>query len=99
MAAPTLAMGGIVLAAINAVLLAVLGTVWVHNYRQFRSAMVLGLVAFSGALLVENAVAVYFFFDRMHMFYASDPLVGGVVFVMRLLEFVAVGLLAVVTVR
>lgn len=99
MAASTLAMGGIVLAAVNAVLLAVLGAVWVHNYRQFGSAMVLGLVAFSAALLVENVVAVYFFFDSMHMLYASDPVVGGVVFVMRLLEFVAVGLLAVVTMR
>ncbi len=97
--APMLAMGGIVLAAVNAVLLAILGAVWIRNYRQFQSAMVLGLVAFSGALLVENVVAVYFFFDSMHMFYASDPLVGGVVFVMRGLEFVAVGFLAAVTVR
>ncbi|PSQ58696.1 MAG: hypothetical protein BRD23_06105 [Halobacteriales archaeon SW_9_67_25] len=97
--APMLAMGGIILAAVNAVLLAVLGAVWVRNYRQFRSGMVLGLVVFSGALLVENVVAVYFFFHSMHMFYASDPFVGSVVFVMRGLEFVAVGLLAAVTVR
>jgi len=99
MAATVLAMGTILLAAVNAVLLAVLGAVWLRNYRRFRSAMVLGLVVFSAALFVENVIAVYFFFDSMHMFYASDPLVGGVVFVMRTLEFIAVGLLAFVTVR
>lgn len=97
--APMLAMGGIVLAAVNAVLLAVLGAVWLRNYRQFQSAMVLGLVAFSAALLVENVVAIYFFFDSMHTFYVADPFVGSVVFAMRGLEFVAVGFLAAVTVR
>jgi len=93
-----LAMGGMLLAGVNAALLAVLGAVWVRNYRQFRSGMVLGLVAFSGALLVENLVAVYFSLS-MHTLYASDPLVGGTVLVMRSLEFLAVGLLAYVTLQ
>lgn len=98
MAMDPLTMGGIVLAGVNAVLLLVLTAVWLRNYRQFRSGMVLGLVAFSAALLVENLVAVYFFFS-MHMLYASDPLVGIVVVAMRTLEFLAVGFLAYVTLR
>ncbi len=92
------AMIGIGLAGVNAVLLAVLVAVWIRNYRRFRSAMVLGLVAFSGALLVENLVAVYFSFS-MRTLYASDPLVGGVVLVMRALEFLAITVLTYVTVR
>ncbi len=93
-----LAMGGMLLAGVNAALLATLGAVWARNYRQFRTGMVLGLVAFSGALLAENLVAVYFSLS-MQTLYASDPLVGGTVLVMRSLEFLAVGLLAYVTLQ
>ena len=99
MAVDQLGMGGVALAGTNAVLLLVLVGVWARNYRRFRSGMVLGLVVFSGALLVENLVAVYFFFNSMHMLYASDPFVGNVVIVMRILEFVAVVFLAYVTLK
>ena len=52
----------------------------------------------SAALLVENLVAVYFSLS-MQTLYASDPLVGETVLVMRSLEFLAVGLLAYVTLQ
>jgi hypothetical protein len=94
-----LGMGAIALAGVNAALLLTLSGVWFRNYRRFESGMVLGLLVFSVALLVENLVAVYFFFNGMHMLYAPDPLVGNVVVVMRTLEFVAVAFLASVTLR
>jgi hypothetical protein len=92
-------MYGIALAGVNAVLLIVLGAVWLRNYWRFRSGMMLGLVVFSVALLVENLVAVYFFLDGMHTLYAAGPLAGNVVLVMRSLEFVAVAGIAAVTLR
>lgn len=93
------AVGGMVLAVLNSILLLVLGSVWVSNYRQFRSNMVLGLVAFSGVLLLENVLAVYFFFASMSSLYASDPLVGQVVLVMRTLQFLAIGFLTYATLK
>ena len=85
-------------AAVNVVLLAVVAGVWLRNYWTFRTPLVLGLVAFSAVLLVENAVALYFYFS-MHMLYASDPTVQTVVLVMRALQFVAVAALTWTTLR
>ncbi|WP_276270660.1 hypothetical protein [Haloarcula litorea] len=99
MAMGPLAVAGTALAVVNSVLLLVVGGVWLRNYRQFRSNMVLGLVAFSAVLLLENLVAVYFFFDSMTMLYAADPLVGQVVLVMRTLQFLAITFLAYVTLQ
>jgi hypothetical protein len=93
------AMGGMVLAGVNAVVLVVLVGVWLRNYRRFQSGLILGLVVFGVALLVENLVGVYFFFSSMRMLYSSDPLVGQVVLVMRLLQFVAVAFLGYVTLK
>lgn len=93
------AMGGMVLAVLNSLLLLVLSVVWLRNYREFRSTMVLGLVAFSAVLLLENLLAVYFFFASMTSLYSSDPLVGQVVLVMRTLQFVAVALLTYVSLK
>jgi hypothetical protein len=93
------AIGGVVLAVLNSALLLILGAVWLQNYREFRSNMVLGLVAFSAVLLLENALAIYFFFDSMTSLYTADPLVGSVVLVMRSLQFVAVGFLTYVTLK
>jgi hypothetical protein len=87
------------LAVLNSILLLVLGAVWLQNYREFKSNMILGLVAFSGVLLVENLLAIYFFFDSMTSLYTADPLVGQVVLVMRILQFVAVAFLTYVTVK
>jgi len=98
MAMETLQLVGMGLAAVNAVLLAVLTTVWVRNYRQFRTRLLLGLVAFGAVLLIENLVAVYFFFS-MHSLYSMDPGVDTAVAVMRALETLAIAFLTYVTVK
>ncbi|MDZ7731468.1 MAG: hypothetical protein U5K37_11970 [Natrialbaceae archaeon] len=90
---------GVALAGINSVLLIVLASIWLRNYREFRSNLILGLVAFSGVLLLENVVAIYFVLHSMHMLYASDPLVGQVVVLMRGLQFLAVAFLTYVTIK
>lgn len=94
-----LTMIGTALSTLTAALLVALGTVWARNYREFQSRMLLGLVGFSGVLLLENVLAVYFFFSGMKMLYASDPLVGQVVLGMQVLELLAVALLTSATVR
>jgi hypothetical protein len=99
MAMGTPAVGGVVLAVLNSALLLVLSVVWLRNYREFRSNMVLGLVGFSAVLLLENLVAIYFFFASMNSLYAADPLVGQVVLAMRTLQFVAVSFLTYVSVK
>ncbi|MXR21240.1 hypothetical protein [Halobacterium bonnevillei] len=98
MAMATETMAATALSAVNLVVLVSLAGVWVRNYFEFRTPLVLGLVAFSAVLAVENAVAVYFFFS-MHMLYSGDPVVQTIVLVMRLLQFVAVAALAWVTMR
>ncbi len=90
---------GMVLSGINSAMLLVLLSVWLRNYRKFRSNMVLGLVGFSGVLLLENLIAVFFFFRGMQMLYSSDPVIGQVVIAMRVLELVAIGFLTYVTVQ
>mgnify|MGYP000476941647 CR=1 FL=1 len=92
-------LAGMVLAGLNSALLLILLSVWLRNYRTFGSRMVLGLVGFSAVLLLENLVAVFFFFRSMQMLYSSDPLVGQVVVGMRLLELVAIAFLTYVTVQ
>jgi hypothetical protein len=86
------------LAAVNVVLLAVLTGVWVRNYRQFRTRMVAGLVAFGAVMLAENAVAIYFFFSTA-MLYSGATGVQQSVAVLRGLQAVALVFLTVVTVR
>jgi hypothetical protein len=88
-----------VVTGVNSVLLAVLVAVWVRNYRQFRTPMVLGLLGFSSVLLIENLIAIYFFSSSMRSLYSMDPLAGQVVFGMRLLELVAIGFLSYATLK
>ncbi|MFD1512749.1 hypothetical protein [Halomarina rubra] len=45
--------------ATSVVLLFVLASVWVRNYRQLRSKHTLGMLVFALLLLVENAFALY----------------------------------------
>lgn len=85
-----------VLSAGNLVLLAFLAYVWIQNYRRFQTPLVLGLLAFSLVLVVENAVALWFFFSS-GMLYVSDPFVERVVVVLRGLQFLALCFLAYVT--
>jgi hypothetical protein len=86
------------LTGLNALLLLALSVVWVRNYRTFRTPMTLGLLAFALVLLVENLVAIYFFFS-MSMFYSADPTVQQAVLVLRTLQFVALLFLTYVTLQ
>jgi len=90
---------GIALTAVNSVLLGILVSVWVKNYRKFCSTMVLGLLGFSVVLLVENLVGLFFFLSSMRMLYAADPLAGQVALGMRLLELLAISFLTYVTLK
>jgi hypothetical protein len=94
---PTLA--ATLLTGINSVLLTILVGVWVSNYRQFQTPMVLGLLGFSTVLLVENLIALAFLSSNMRMLYSMDPLVGQVVLGMRFLELIAVGFLTYATLK
>jgi len=89
----------ILITGINSALLAVLAAVWLENYREFRSTLLLGLLGFSAVLLVENLVSIAFFFSKMRTLYAMDPLVGQVVLGMRVLELLAVSLLTYATLK
>ncbi|MEZ3116458.1 hypothetical protein RYH80_11115 [Halobaculum sp. MBLA0147] len=98
-----MAMGQQILAAsavagVNLLLLGVLLGVWLRNYRTFGTRFVLGLVGFAVALLVENGVALYYFFS-MQSLYAGDPGVQTAVLVTRSVQFVAVATLTYVTVK
>jgi hypothetical protein len=86
------------LAGVNVVLLGVLTAVWVRNYRTFRSELIAGLVAFGAVMLVENAVAIYFFFS-METLYSGDPTVQQVVALLRGLQAVALTFLTYVSMR
>ena len=84
------------LSAGNLALLALLAYVWIQNYRRFKTPLVLGLLAFSLVLALENAVAISFFFSS-GMLYAADPTVERVVVALRGLQFLALCFLAYVT--
>ncbi|MFC7215326.1 hypothetical protein ACFQO4_14710 [Saliphagus sp. GCM10025334] len=53
-----------VAAAVNVVLLAALGWVWVQGYRRHGASHTLGLLVFASLLLVQNGVWLYFY--RLH---------------------------------
>lgn len=86
------------LSGINLVLLAALGVVWARNYRTFRTTLVLALLVFSAVLFIENAVAVYYFFN-VKMLYSGDPMVQQVVAVLRGLQLIALLSLSYATFR
>lgn len=48
-------------AAVNLILLLLLGTVWLRGYRQHGAKHTLGLLVFAGFLLVENALWLYYY--------------------------------------
>jgi len=89
----------VLIAGVNSALLAVLAAVWLRNYREFGSTLLLGLIGFSTVLLVENLISIAFFFNSMRALYAMDPLVGRVVLGLSLLELLAVSLLTYATLR
>ena len=79
-----------VLAAGNVLLLAVLGGIWLDNYRTFRSNLVLGLVLFAAVMLVENLAAIYSFF-RWGALYADTRFAKQFVAGLRGLQVLALG--------
>lgn len=86
------------LSGLNVLLLAALAVVWIGNYREFRTPLTLGLIGFSLVLLVENLVALGFFFS-MGMLYAGSEPAQLAVLSMRSLQFVALVLLTYVTMQ
>jgi hypothetical protein len=52
---------GLAAAAVNLLVLAVLGTVWFRNYRRHGASHTLGLLVFGGLLFVQNALWLYFY--------------------------------------
>jgi multisubunit Na+/H+ antiporter MnhF subunit len=86
------------LSGLTIVLLVALVAVWWRNYRQFRTPLTLGLVAFALVLAVENVVAIGFFLSSS-MLYAASPAAQTAVLAMRALQFVAVAALTYVTMR
>jgi hypothetical protein len=48
-------------AGVNAVLVALLGSVWLRGYRQHGARHTLGLLVVAGFLLIENALWLYFY--------------------------------------
>lgn len=86
------------LSGLSILLLAVLTAVWVNNYRTFRSTLTLGLIGFAVGLLLENALAIYFFFS-MAMLYSGDETVQMVILALRALQLIAIGFLTYVTVK
>ena len=87
-----------VLSGLNALLLLALGTVWLRNYRTFRTNLILGLLAFAAVMLVENLVALSFYFS-MGMLYAGSPRAQQTVVVLRGLQFLALLFLTYVTMQ
>lgn len=87
------------LSVLSIVLLGVLAGVWIREYREVGSPLVLGLLMFILVLLVENSVALYFYFATMETLYVDDPAVRTLVAVMRALQLVALVFLAYVSLR
>ncbi|SEO94087.1 hypothetical protein SAMN04487948_108102 [Halogranum amylolyticum] len=86
------------LSGLSILLLSVLTAVWVRNYRTFESTLTLGLIAFGVAMLLENALAIYFFFSTT-MLYSGDPVVQTAILALRCLQLVAIAFLTYVTVK
>lgn len=87
-----------VLSGLNILLLLIVGAVWARNYRTFKSPLTIGLLGFASVLIVENLIALSFFFS-MGMLYAGSAAAQQAVLAMRALQFVAILFLTAVTVR
>jgi len=83
---------------VNVLLLAALTVIWVRNYQTFGSQMSAGLAMFALAMLLENVVAIYFFFST-GMLYVKNPGVQQSVAILRALQTVALAFLTFVTAK
>lgn len=86
------------LSGLSILLLLALIAVWLRNYRTFKSSLTLGLVAFAVVLLLENCLAIYFFFSTS-MLYSGDPAAQRALVVLRALQLFALGFLTYVTTK
>jgi len=86
------------LSGISVALLLALIAVWVRNYRTFRTPLTLGLIAFGAVLLIENVLAIYFFFST-GMLYSGDPLALRALLSLRALQVIALAFLTYVTMK
>jgi hypothetical protein len=86
------------LASINLVLLGVLGSIWLSNYRKFRTNLLLGLLLFVGVLGVENIVAIFAYLST-GMVYSSGKTAMYAVVGLRALQLVALTFLTAVTMK
>lgn len=87
-----------ILSGVNVLLLAVVTFIWVRNYRTFGSEMTLGLAVFGVAMILENVIAIYFFFSS-GMLYADAPTVQQAVAILRAVQTVALVFLTFVTAK
>lgn len=84
----------------NLVVLAGLSYVWGQNYRTFGSKHALGLLIFAGALFVENGLALYVFrvHPITHTWVSTAAQIAQMsMMALRVLEFLAIGFLAWIT--
>lgn len=86
------------LSVVNVFFLLALTVIWVRNYRTFGSEMTAGLAVFGGAMILENLVAVYFFFSS-EMLYVDSLGVQQSVAALRALQTVALAFLTYVTAK
>ena len=86
------------LSGISVALLVALIAVWVRNYRTFRTPLSLGLIAFGAVMLIENVLAIYFFFST-GMLYSGDPLAQRALLLLRALQVIALAFLTYVTMK
>jgi hypothetical protein len=96
MALSALVAAAIALAVLNVLLLGALGLVWAENYRQFRTPLVLGLLAFPLIMFLENAAAIYSFFEWGRL-YADSTFAKRFVTGLRGLQFAALAVLTYAT--
>jgi len=87
------------MSALSAALLLVLAGVWIREYRSVRTPLMLGMVAFILVMLLENSVALYFYFVSMETLYVNDPSVKTLIAVLRSLQFTALLIFTYVSVR
>lgn len=91
-----------VAAAANVAVLAVLGWVWLGNYRDHGADHTLGLLVFAGFLLVENLLWLYLYVLRpgyVEWYRATSPDIQAGVAMLCGLELVALLFLARITWR
>lgn len=82
-----------VAAAVNIVLLIGLLAIWLQSYREIHAPLTLGSMVFATLLLLENVVALYFYFTAP----AMPTLSVRFMMTLQILETVAIAVLAYVT--